>query len=44
VVGSLLGAHRWQWLRAAGPLTEDTRSAGRNPEPPVESGARYNLS
>jgi len=44
VVCSLLGAHRWQWLRAAGPLTEDTRSAGRNPEPPVESGARYNLS
>jgi len=44
VVCSLLGAHRWQWLRAAAPLTEDTRSAGRNPEPPVESGARYNLS
>ncbi|HEX7497099.1 MAG TPA: glycosyltransferase family 87 protein [Candidatus Limnocylindrales bacterium] len=44
VVCSLLAAHRWQWLRAAGPATEEARSGGRGPVPPVESGARYNLS
>ena len=50
VVGCLIAANRWPWLRAAVAATQGPRaggspvpSGGRSPEAPVESGARYNL-